>query len=140
MLLNSVLVPNLPVQKTSSILFAGVHERAILPEATGRCKRLLCPTAPVARPGICRFLLNKIKKTTSRIMFQGFPPFPVVSPPPSAVLPPPPFLHIVSHLVMLLFQYSSRSSTYFQHCFKTLQVPRPIKTLSYPGGLDIKTL
>ena len=29
-----------PVQKTSSILFAGLHERAILPEATGRCKRL----------------------------------------------------------------------------------------------------
>ena len=24
----------------SSILFAGLHERAILPEATGRCKRL----------------------------------------------------------------------------------------------------
>ena len=26
--------------KTSSILFAGLLERAILPEATGRCKRL----------------------------------------------------------------------------------------------------
>ena len=30
-----------PVQKTSSILFAGLLERAILPEATGRCKRLV---------------------------------------------------------------------------------------------------
>ena len=28
-----------PVQKTSSILFAGLHERAILPEAAGRCKK-----------------------------------------------------------------------------------------------------
>ena len=27
-------------RKTSSIPFAGLHERAILPEATGRCKRL----------------------------------------------------------------------------------------------------
>ena len=32
--------PKTSQEKTSSTFFAGLHERAILPEATGRCKKL----------------------------------------------------------------------------------------------------